>query len=598
MRRWLPRIFIAGLIAYSAFYLAPAIFRGWYFNSDEYVVIAEVIRFANLDFHQRFFDQPETPIMLLSAALWRIVYGAAWVTGFAGKTAGVGVFTFAHLPLLFEITRAVSFLPGLISIALMYRLGSTLTNPAGGCAAALLLAMNPDFASMESFIRPEPLAVCAFLAALLCLERALNPRPPVSEIRWILGAGLFAGLAAATRLHSITATVPVLLLILLSDRAPLPKYPLWMGRWWKGILAAAFAGVLLAIAGIKTRFLPHTTRGRMLAEVWPKSFDTLVTLCAMLALLLLVIWIFRPARVFHPRLLVLAAGITVAFFSGNPAILWRPQQFFESVQMYTTTYIDLERRSWPFARHAEWLFTFYIHHIAPDTIWLILMAAGAALILLRRDRRVLPLLIGAAAFFFARPLNMVPVPHHFLLWLPLFAIAAAYPVARAYELAGPTARPIALAVFLIAAIFFTTPGPKATYAGVANDRDRLDAIALATDWIHRNAGARATVAISYFCFNSDAFLTSMHEMKVPAPPTTDERTYILWWSGRATLKGLSGYACATPADVGYLKTDMDLRSPGEGANPFTDPEFQRLQSFHAGSQQADVFHFDFSNAPK
>ena len=46
----------------------------WSSSSDEIVQLAEVIRFANLDFHQRFYDMPGTPLWILGAAEWLIYY--------------------------------------------------------------------------------------------------------------------------------------------------------------------------------------------------------------------------------------------------------------------------------------------------------------------------------------------------------------------------------------------------------------------------------------------------------------------------------------------------------------------------------------------
>jgi len=71
--RLAPAIFVAALAGYSAWKLAPAIGRAWYYRSDEYAVIGEIIRFLHLDFRQHYFDMPETPVMFLAAAAWALL---------------------------------------------------------------------------------------------------------------------------------------------------------------------------------------------------------------------------------------------------------------------------------------------------------------------------------------------------------------------------------------------------------------------------------------------------------------------------------------------------------------------------------------------
>ncbi len=159
-------LFVSALVAFSAWYLTPSLFRAWFYRSDEYAVIGEVLRFLHLDFRQHYFDMPDTPLMLASAAVWGVIYGLA------GHGVGIDQFTLHHLARLFEMVRAASFLTGLLGIVLVYLLGSNLTNRAGGCVAAMLLAMCPVYGWTESTIRPEPPVVCLFILSIFCLQRA------------------------------------------------------------------------------------------------------------------------------------------------------------------------------------------------------------------------------------------------------------------------------------------------------------------------------------------------------------------------------------------------------------------------------------------
>jgi len=604
-----PRWFVCALVVFSAWNLAPSVGRAWFYRSDEYPIAGEIIRFLHLDFQQHYFDLPETPLMFACAALWRIVYAGAWITGIAPRSAGIDDFTFHHLPLLIGIARASSLVAGLIGIILVYLLASRLTNAAGGCVAAMITAMCPIYAWSQSTIRPEPAVVCLLILAVFSLERALTrARDAREEARWIFSSGLLAGLAAAMRFHSITATLPMLALILVSSGGNPPEYPGQMRHYWRRTLAFTFAGAVAAIAAIRSGILPRSPAGRALLAWWPKALDDFAILLALGAALIFTVWVLarwqRTAwigeRILHPRMGVLLAGSIAGAVAGTPTILWRQQNFFESIQMYTTSYTDVERMGWPLAKHFAWLFEYYLKAIAPDPLSTALLAAGAAVILLRRDRRLLPFLLTGALFFVARPISILPFPHQMLPWLPVFAIIAGSAAAAAFDGLGrlrhaSVVRPAAFAALLIAMASTMKLGPRVTALDARKDELRMQSIAQATDWIHRNAEPDSAVAISYYCFNSDVFFTWMKFLDVPFHASADTRTYMIWWGERSVLRGLHGYACATPLDVDNIKRKLDLRSPGEGSDPFTDAGFERAAMFGRGASEVDVFRFDFSS---
>ena len=656
-------LFVSALVAFSAWYLAPSLSRAWFYRSDEYVVIGEVLRFLHLDFRQHYFDMPDTPLMFASAAVWGVIYAVA------GHGAGVDRFTLHHLPMLFGMVRAASFVTGLLAIVLVFLLASKVTNLAGGCVAAMVVAMCPIYAWTESTIRPEPPVICLFVLAIFSLQRAFaedargsagrmpsgtptvrvcvkggadprrdrqglsptlrlqrdRPALPVTagwspdflhrlvregstssrldhRTKWILVSGVLAGLAAALRFHSITATLPVLLMILLWEPVAPSRWDRVSRRIWAGACAVAILGMI----GIRTGILPATGAGKMLATWWPKAFDAFFALCAIAAALILVIWALQfstrakwiSERILHPRVLVLLSGAALGVLAGTPTILWRAQNFFESIQMYTTSYTDVERMSWPVTRHMAWLFGFFMKAIATDWLTLGLIAVGAVLIIIRRDRRLLPFLIGALLFFVSRPINTAPWPHQMLPWLPLFAIVAGYAVAVAWDgLSNVRLRPVALAGFLAAMAIAMDWGPRSTAADAGKDEQRMQNIALATDWIHGHAEPDSEIAISYYCFNSDVFFRWIQFLDVPLPPSTDSRRYLIWWGDHSALKGQKGYACATPQDVDVIKRKLDLRTPGEGSDPFRDPGFEHAAVFGSNASEVDVFRFDFSGRP-
>ena len=104
----------------------------------------------------------------------------------------------------------------------------------GAFLACLLLMMSPNYAGYSSFCRVESMAIFLALSALLVVYRALEKSPNRLGARpsWrdpMILAGVLVGVSAATRLHSIAASMPLLLLILAFDERMRRRqqYPRW-----------------------------------------------------------------------------------------------------------------------------------------------------------------------------------------------------------------------------------------------------------------------------------------------------------------------------------------------------------------------------------
>jgi hypothetical protein len=208
-------------------------------------------------------------------------------------------------------------------------------------------------------------------------------------------------------------------------------------------------------------------------------------------------------------------------------------------------------------------------------------------------------------FFVSKPINLVAGPQHIILWLPFYAIIAGYAVAQAYD-ALPSGnrylvwlKPVALIAILAALGLTMAPGPRDVAVKTAFVEQRLQRVAMATDWIHKNTSPKAVIAVSYFCFNSDIFFSWLRALDVPVPDYTgDGRRYLIWWGDRTALQGLSGFACAMPQDLHWIKHRMDQMSPGQGTDPFADTGFERVATFGKEPDEVDVFHFDLTGSAR
>jgi hypothetical protein len=76
------------------------------------------------------------------------------------------------------------------------------------------------------------------------------------------------------------------------------------------------------------------------------------------------------------------------------------------------------------------------------------------------------------------------------------------------------------------------------------------------------------------------------------PPQPIDHQFVLWWGDKQMLKGYSGYACMSPEDLTPM-AEREVRTPGNGVNPYRDGHFHLLHSFGQGSTRIDVLDFDF-----
>lgn len=601
MANLLSLAYLFALLALVCRDMYPALARTWFFSSDEYVVVAEVIRFSGLDFHQHFFDMPGTPFIVLNAVIWLALYGGACVVGLASLGTGVVVFSLEHISALFILLRATTLASFLLSAVLLFVVMAKVSNKAAAALAAMLLLLSPIYSSYSSFVRVESLAMVLMLGAVLWLLRGVDRYPedagePPRLRDFTIVAGILAGLAGGVRLHSLGAAVPILVMLLWAHRPVTRRdYPAWILIWAKPALPISWAAAALAF--VLARALPAQYAGAV--TFISNTAGAWVSL-SLFATLLYLFPRTRPfvVRAIGPDVIKLFLGSGAGLLLGIPTILTQGKFFLLTLQMYSG-YLDWDRMDWPFWRHLAWYVGHYIRIFAPDTITLCLLALGVLAILLTRDHRMLPFLVAAILFFASKPLSLRPASHHAILWLPFFVAVSAYPVGKAFEwisARGPRGArwgTIALAIFLWFTFQHLTPGPKNATANAMAVEERLRNVERATAWFKTNAEAGATVAIAYSCFNPDVFYAWLRALEVPLPPSvSDGREYVIWWGHGSALKGKAGYACVNKSDVVSMKT-LDHLSPGESTDPYSDPRFRHLASFGSGPSQIDLLRFDY-----
>ncbi len=572
----------------------PSLRMAWFTSSDENVLVAEVIRFSNLDFYQRFFDMPGTPLMLLGAIEWRLYFFFANLMHSSG--AEMNEFTFQHLQQLFNMLRVDSLVFFIISGLLLFRIVSKATNKYAGAAATTLLLMNQPYEGTVPFIRVEPLAMCLMLAAILVLTET-------KSLPGAFAAGLLCGIGAACRLHSITASLPVLgLLLIFRDWGSGQEYSRAFGRLVAGLGAVALA-VSLALAYF------FAWGHAQLATVFPLAFGLFAKASLASAILIALLgaaYLFPATRplvwkTVTPASIILLAGVGLGLVLGVPTAIIRYDAFLQSVDFYQSPqYYDPVAAHLPLFEKIASLFRFYVPRVLPDWAAAILFLAGASLILIfPRWRRLTPYLIVALAFFVSRPLGLLHAPHHVALWAPFYAIVCSVAFAAftgLFETKNITLRYLTAAIAIATLFWLRMEMPdssgnlKATMAGHI---ERTRNVALFDAWLSSQGDNASTVMVTFYCFDQGIFYNWYRTLGLFVPRAYDAGPREeLWWGNQSALKARSGLACLSNMDLPVLK-EWELRQRGEGLDPLHDSRFHLIQSFGHGLNQVDVMQFDF-----
>jgi hypothetical protein len=309
-------------------------------------------------------------------------------------------------------------------------------------------------------------------------------------------------------------------------------------------------------------------------------------------------------RVAGPEAVKIAMGCFAGFLLTNFTVIPQYRNFLASLDMYSGSYIDWQRTTWPLWTNIRWYVGFYLKVFAPDTAVLVLLLVSIVWIAVSGNRRLSPYLLVFLGFFLSKPLNLRAAPHHTMLWLPYVAVLCAFPAAKLYSIAAgsasahPARRLAAVGASAVLFAFIALHlrnGPREAAGEAIGSQARLEHLIEATDWIKSRTPGGAMVAMSYSCFNPDIFYMWVRSSGVPVPEAEfDGRRYIVWWGKREQLQGLSGYACAVGGSAAALENRqmLNVRDPSQMADANSDPAFHRVAAFGNGSDEVDLFAFD------
>jgi hypothetical protein len=596
LSRTLGRFGVAGylllLCATSALSFRAAMGLPWFSSSDENVVVGEVIRFNNIDFHQRFFDMPGTPLMLICAVEWRLFYFGSVV--FEHFQRGSNLFAFQHLQELFVLSRITSLGCFLLSALLLFRIAARVSNKYAGAAAATILLMSPAYVETAASLRVEPLAMCCMLGAIVIL----------TECRWQSGpfwAGILGGIGIACRLHSITVIFPVLFLVLVQQTwARRTEFTSSFRR-----MAFCLAAVLFSLSALLFYFF-HFARsplktGYPLAFALLSKFSVATCVLAPILVLLYVLPVSRRMVVntVTPASLALVVGVVLGLAAGMFTVFIQYKELLRSLNFYLGPgYRDPIALQFSLYDKLASFLSFYIKVIAPDRITLILLCSGAFLVIsLRRWRFLWPYLLVGIGFALSKPLDLARSSHHVALWMPFYAMLCGVPIAvitQELEARGSLGRYLALVAALSSLLLLRVElkhNPEQVLSVFTGHAERLANVEHSRAWIATHTAPQSSFMIAFYCFGPEVFYSWFREMGLTVPQTADDREYVIWWGNQSALKGRSGYACVSPSDLPFMK-QWELRQAGEGIDPLHDNRFRLVQPFGNGSNEIDILQFD------
>ena len=172
---------------------------------DEYNIVTMALGFGRGDFNPHFFVYGS-----LTAYLVFLLYGAMFVVEkLLGTVSSLHDFAVSYfldrLPFYF-VARFVSVAAGLGAVLLVYLIGKKVAGRKAGIIAAALTAVLPELVFRSRLALPDALLGFLTAACLLALMGVME-RP---SLKLSVAAGLFCGLAAATKALGGLLIVPIL----------------------------------------------------------------------------------------------------------------------------------------------------------------------------------------------------------------------------------------------------------------------------------------------------------------------------------------------------------------------------------------------------
>jgi hypothetical protein len=621
---WLTPLLLTAVILVSLkIFLAPTLFLPWYFNTEEFPFVQEILRFSEFDFHQQFFDIPGTPFMALGTLLWWPCYLMARIFDPAHTAGGIRAFNFDHLQQLYVLLRLTGAALFALSVLLTYLIAKRLANPITGYVAAAILAFHPILDGTVYHIRIEPMAVATVLLSGWLMLRALDRH----SYRLSLLAGMVAGMCLGVRYPSAIASISFVLacalLRLQHFRAKRRLNIVFLALVSAIILTGGLIALLLRLDYIRRSSLTDqlliSFPGSNLAGAAATVQKAWLGAAALLILPLLTIPIPIARRgmnrLVNSQVPAVVMGCLLGAILGLPTILWQRNYFLGAIEMFidrnksgvfqTGNILDTVQL-YLFGYVRDQRFYHSEQGVCLSIVHVFLLGAGLATLVWFgfRSRKkwllyALPIcgLIGLLAQH-----GKIQTARHIASWLPYFAIMMALPVGAFFEGFALRWRHFLVLIPAISGLAYL--GYRTSELVVRPNIDlfleknflmpRMD------EWLDRKADKSLT-SFHVCCETADAevILSWMRMNGVSLPEKIRDAHFkrTIWFGEKQVLEAAGkGYIVISKNTYkGFYLDYYSHVDASKAVDPAVDPHFKLATEIKGPSNTWLIYEFDFGN---
>lgn len=189
---------------------------------------------------------PGLTLVYIQIVLFTLYFMLGWVSGVFPDLESFGALYLADPSSFYLIGRIMSVFFGVATIWVLYHMGKKLYNEKVGLMAALFLSASFIHSFHSQFIRPDVPAIFFILLVIMCCLAILKDR----DTKYYIFAGIFAGLATATKFTSVIVVIPILVTHYLAEyNNPLNDEDNLMRKKWIPA-SMIFFGLLVSTGGL------------------------------------------------------------------------------------------------------------------------------------------------------------------------------------------------------------------------------------------------------------------------------------------------------------------------------------------------------------
>lgn len=188
------------------------------YNADEVSIMSRALAFAKGSLNPHNFLYPTFYFYALFAWIGGY-FVVAWLSGAVASLSAFQTGFFTDPSHIYLAGRCLSVACGVLSVALVYRLGRRLAGRAAGLAAALFMAVSPFAVRDAHYVKHDVPAALAVVAAYLALF-ALDACTGSHRRRWLVTAGAACGVAFSVHYYTVFLALPLAMAAIAGERRP------------------------------------------------------------------------------------------------------------------------------------------------------------------------------------------------------------------------------------------------------------------------------------------------------------------------------------------------------------------------------------------